>query len=66
MAKKYNFSFNEKEADSFEEFAEYIKKSTGKHGNYTFSFTPTGIGNSITVIDNNSGMKKNITDIDSW
>jgi len=38
----------------------------GYSGDFTFSFTPTGIGNKIVVKSHRTGAELDITDYNSW
>lgn len=42
------------------------KYSGAAGGRYTFSFTPTGLGESVTVTDYFGGDKLDLTDYDNW
>ncbi len=43
-----------------------IKKKFGEYGNYTYSFTPTGIGNIINVYSDILGKTLNLTEVEKW
>jgi hypothetical protein len=60
------FTISEKELKQIQEWQEAIKKIYGEYGKYTYSFTPTGIGNVIEVYSEKANITKNFTDVDSW
>ena len=62
------FGLNEKENEMFIEWRNKIKEiyNDGDSGSFTFSFTPTGIGNKIVVKSHRTGSELDITDYDSW
>ena len=66
MKHNYHFYLNEVEEKRFNKWKKKIKKKHGKYGLYTFKFTPTGIGNGISVYSDLEDKEKNITDYDSW
>ena len=47
-------------------FQERVKALYGEYGIYTFSFTPTGIGNVVKVYSHLAKIERDLTDIDSW
>jgi hypothetical protein len=51
---------------ALKEWQEKIKDLHGEYGNYTYSFTPTGIGDVIKVKSHLTGLELDITDIDNW
>lgn len=62
----YYFTLTEPEEKKLKEWQEKIKDLYGEYGNYTFSFTPTGIGDVIKVKSHLTGLELDITDIDNW
>ena len=62
----HNFYLNEVEEKRLEKWQKKIKKKHGKYGSFTFKFTPTGIGNGISVHSDLENKEKDITDYDSW
>jgi hypothetical protein len=64
--RNHSFYLNEVEEKRLEKWQKKIKKKHGKYGSYTFKFTPTGIGNGISVYSYLEDKEKDITDYDSW
>ena len=62
------FSLNEKQEVRLKEWQEAINTIYGEYGKYTYSFTPTGIGEIVMVTSDLVGDKYplNLTDVDSW
>ena len=60
------FTLTDSEEKKLKEWQEKIKDLYGEYGNYTFSFTPTGIGDVIKVKSHLTGLELDITDIDNW
>jgi len=60
------FSLSEVEEKKLKEWQEKIKDLYGEYGTYTYSFTPTGIGNVIVVKRHLTGLELDITDVDNW
>ena len=60
------FTISESEAKKLKEWQEKIKDLYGEYGNYTYSFTPTGIGDGIKVKSHLTGLELDITDVDGW
>ena len=48
------------------EWQEKIKDLFGEYGNYTYSFTPTGIGDGVEVWSDLTKTKLDLTDVDTW
>jgi hypothetical protein len=60
------FTISGEEIKKLKEWQEKIKDLYGEYGNYTYSFTPTGIGDVIKVKSHLTGLELDITDIDNW
>jgi hypothetical protein len=60
------FTISGEEIKKLKEWQEKIKDLYGKYGEYTYSFTPTGIGDVIKVKSHLTGLELDITDTDSW
>ena len=60
------FTITEAEMKPLKEWQEKIKDLYGEYGNYTYSFTPTGIRDVIKVKSHLTGLELDITDIDNW
>jgi hypothetical protein len=61
-----SFELNETEMERLKQFQEQIKALYGEYGIFTFSFTPTGIGNGVEVYSHLAKLKRDLTDMDSW
>lgn len=58
---------NEKQLSLFEDWCTHLKAIYGEVGSLTWSITPTGIGEEITVTSKYApGHPLDLTDIDSW
>ena len=64
--KAMTFSLDEDEEKKLKEWQEKIKDLYGEYGSYTFSFTPTGIGNVIKVKSHLTGLELDITNLENW
>ena len=72
---KYEFKMNEREADAATKWTsehvcastrwawDFWTKLTREH--FTYSFSPTGIGDSV-IVSCHCGAKKDVTDYESW
>jgi len=60
------FTISGEEIKKLKEWQEKIKGLYGEYGEYTYSFTPTGIGDVIKVKSHLTGLELDITDVDSW
>ena len=60
------FAITEAEMKTLKEWQEKINDLYGEYGNYTYSFTPTGIGDGIKVRSHLTGLELDITDVDNW
>ncbi len=60
------FSLNDKEKKKLKKWQNSIKEIYGKYGTYTYSFTPTGIGNGVKVYSHLVDKEIELTDYDSW
>jgi len=66
-----NFSVKGKELEDAEKWMLEQKKEhpggvTTIGGRFSYQFTPTGLGVSVSVHDNWTGDYKDVTDVDSW
>ena len=61
-----SFELTDAEMQGLKKFQEQVKALYGEYGNYTFSFTPTGIGNAVEVYSHLAKIEKDLTDMDSW
>ena len=60
------FELTDAQVVKLKEWQEKIKDLFGEYGNYTYSFTPTGIGDGVQVWSDLTKTKLDLTDIDSW
>jgi hypothetical protein len=60
------FEITEAQMVKLKEWQEKIKDLFGEYGNYTYSFTPTGIGDGVEVWSDLTKTKLDLTDIDTW
>jgi hypothetical protein len=51
---------------TFGELAEEIKEKYKKFGNYTYSFTPTGIGDAVRVKSDLADEVLDLSDVEKW
>jgi hypothetical protein len=67
MNDQFKFQLNEDEIAKFKEWKKLLKKlpPAAIGGSYTFCFTPTGVGTSVTVV-RIDGQKIDLTDYDKW
>ena len=56
------FELSKLEIAAKEKYLKKIKKKYGTYGLITYSFTPTGIGNSVSIRSNHNNKEKDITD----
>jgi hypothetical protein len=64
--KNLSFELGDSEMEKLKQFQEQVKALYGEYGNYTFSFTPTGIGNVVKAYSHLAKIERDLTDIDSW
>jgi hypothetical protein len=60
------FELDEAQMVKLKEWQEKIKDLFGEYGLYTYSFTPTGIGDGVEVYSHLTKTKLDLTDINSW
>ena len=60
------FEITDAQMVKLKEWQEKIKDLFGEYGNYTYSFTPTGIGDGVEVWSDLTKTKLDLTDIDTW
>ncbi len=66
VSQSKTFTISGEEIKKRNEWQEKIKGLYGEYGEYTYSFTPTGIGDVIKVKSHLTGLELDITDIDNW
>jgi hypothetical protein len=60
------FELTDAQVVKLKEWQEKIKDLFGEYGNYTYSFTPTGIGDGVEVWSDLTKTKLDLTDVDTW
>jgi len=60
------FEITDAQMVKLKEWQEKIKDLFGEYGNYTYSFTPTGIGDGVEVWSDLTKTKLDLTDVDTW
>jgi hypothetical protein len=60
------FEITKDQMVKLKEWQEKIKDLFGEYGNYTYSFTPTGIGDGVEVWSDLTKTKLDLTDVDTW
>lgn len=60
------FELTEAQMVKLKEWQEKIKDLFGEYGHYTYSFTPTGIGDGVEVFSSLTKTKLDLTDVDTW
>lgn len=60
------FELTDAQVVKLKEWQEKIKDLFGEYGSYTYSFTPTGIGDGVEVWSNLTKTTLDLTDVDTW
>lgn len=60
------FEISEKQLEKLKVWQEAVKTVYGEHGEYKYTFTPTGIGDCIEVYSSKAKASIDLTDIDDW
>lgn len=60
------FELSDVEEANLSEWKKKIKDLYGEYGYFTYSFSPTGIANSIKVYSHLAKIEQDITDLDNW
>lgn len=60
------FELDDSQTEKLEAWQEKIKDLYGKCGNFSYIFTPTGIGNVVIVKSELTGLELDLTEIDKW
>lgn len=60
------FQITEAQMVKLKEWQAKIFDLFGEYGNYTYSFTPTGIGDGVEVWSDLTKTKLDLTDVDTW
>jgi hypothetical protein len=66
--KNYSLSFelNDKQQKKFDKWQSHIKALYGEYGAFTWTISPTGIGEGIVVYSHNAKVELDLTDVSSW
>jgi len=62
MSKNTQFTLSDIEQERLNDFKEKVKDLYDEYGTYSFTFTPSGIGNQVVVFSHLANLKKDITD----
>lgn len=60
------FELTEAQMVKLREWQAKIKDLFGEYGSYTYSFTPTGIGDGVEVYSHLTKTKLDLTDVSTW
>lgn len=60
------FEITDAQMVKLKEWQEKIKDLFGEYGSYTYSFTPTGIGDGVEVYSDLTKTKLDLTDVSTW
>jgi len=61
-----SFRLGTKEQEEVDKFQAAVKEIYGEYGLFTYSFTPNGIGDGVSIYSKLANTTKDVTDIDSW
>lgn len=61
-----SFSFDKLQTKELNEWKEKIKDLHGEYGDYTYSITPTGIGNGIKVKSHLTNLELDLSHVERW
>ena len=60
------FSLSDKEKERRDEIFKALKTLYGEVGVIEYRFTPTGIGNGVSIYSRKTELEYDLTDMDSW
>jgi len=60
------FNLNESQISKLEKWQSKIKKKFGNYGEFTYSFTPTGIGDIVKVYSNLLDETIDLSEYENW
>jgi hypothetical protein len=60
------FDLDAGQVEKLEDWQRKIKDLYGEYGHYSYTFSPTGIENGITVKSHLTGLELDLTDMDTW
>lgn len=61
-----DFKITEEQMAMIQKWQNKIKKKHGEYGMYSYTFTPTGVGVSLTVFSYLANKQKDFTNYDLW
>ena len=64
--KKMVFDLDSGQVEKLEDWKRKIKDLYGEYGHYSYTFSPTGIGNGIVVKSHLANLELDLTDVDTW
>jgi hypothetical protein len=64
--KKMVFDLDAGQVEKLEDWKRKIKDLYGEYGHYSYTFSPTGIGNGIVVKSHLANLELDLTDVDTW
>ena len=64
--KKMAFDLDAGQVEKLEDWKRKIKDLYGEYGHYSYTFSPTGIGNDIVVKSHLANLELDLTDVDTW
>jgi hypothetical protein len=64
--KSKQFGLTTKQEEDINVWKERIKALFGEYGKFDYTFTPTELGDVLTVFSYTANIKKDFTDIESW
>ena len=60
------FYLDSSQIKKLDEWKEKIKGLYGEYGHYSYTFSPTGIGDVVTVKSHRTNLELDLTDVDTW
>jgi hypothetical protein len=60
------FDLDAGQVEKLEDWQRKIKDLYGEYGHYSYTFSPTGIENGITVKSHLTGLELDLTNVDTW
>ena len=64
--KKMVFDLDSGQVEKLEDWQRKIKDLYGEYGHYSYTFSPTGIGNAVVVKSHLANLELDLTDVDTW
>lgn len=66
MKDKIFFELDPSQQERFKKWKQQIKQKHGSYGQYTYKFTPTGIGCCIEIYSDLSKQTLDLSDVEKW